>query len=64
MNKYRFKIIKLKKSQHLLMINEDKLKTSITKKTIFLLMTIQRHHEKITFKIVQMIIHDLVLSMF
>ena len=46
------------------MINEDKLKTSITKKTIFLFMTIQRHHEKITFEIVQMIIHDLVLNMF
>ena len=39
-NKYQFEIIKLKKSQHLLMINEDKLKTSIIKKTILLFMTI------------------------
>ena len=51
------------KLQHLLMINEDKFKTSITKETISLFMTIQRHHEKITFKIVQIIIHDLVLNM-
>ena len=62
-NKYRFETIKLKKSQHLLMMNEDKLKTLITKKMIFLFMTIQRHHEKIIFEIVQMITHDLVLSM-
>ena len=45
------------------MINKDKLKTLIIKETIFLFMTIQRHHEKITFEIMQIIIHDLVLSM-
>ena len=39
-NRYQFEIIKLKKSQHLLIINENKLKTLITKKTIFLFMTI------------------------
>ena len=64
MNKYQFKIIKLRKSQYLLMINKDKFKTIITKKIIFLFMTIQRHHEKITFEIVQIIIHDFVLNMF
>ena len=63
-NKYWFKIVKLSKSQQLLMINENKLKTIITKKTIFLFMIIQRHHEKIIFEIVQIIIHDLVLNMF
>ena len=62
-NKYQFKIIKLRQLQHLLMINEDKLKISITKKIISLFMTIQRHYEEITFEIVQMTIHDLVLSM-
>ena len=46
------------------MINEDKLETMITKKTIPLFITIQRHHEEIPFEIVQMIIHDLVLNMF
>ena len=63
MNKYQFNIIKLKKFQHLLMINEDKLKIIIIKKTIPLFMTIQRHHEIITFEVVQIITHDFVLNM-
>ena len=63
MNKYRFKIVKLNNSQQLLMINEDKLKIMITKKTISLFMIIQRHHEKITFEIVHMITHNFILSM-
>ena len=60
MNKYKFDIIELKNSQYLLMINEDKFKTIITKRIILLFILIQQHHEEITFKVVQMITHNLV----
>ena len=63
-NKYKFNIIKFKNSQYLLMINENKLKTTIIKETIFLFILIQQYHEKITFEVVQIITYDFVLNMF
>ena len=39
-NKQRFKRIKLKEAHYLLMINENKLKNQLIKKTIFLWMII------------------------
>lgn len=40
MNKQRFETIKLKEAHYLMIINENKLKNQITKKTISLSMTI------------------------
>ena len=51
-----FQFIKLQ------LIDETKL-NQISKETNSLMMTIQRHHEKISFEIVQMITHDIVLQM-
>ena len=53
---------KLSRFIKLQLINETKL-NNITKKTNPLSMIIQQHYEKISFEIVQMITHDIVLKM-
>ena len=63
MNKQKFNVVKLRKTHYLLIINENQLKNQIIKETILLFMIIQRHHEKIIFKVVMMITYNIVLKM-
>ena len=59
----KYIIKKLRRFIKLQLIDETKF-NKITKKTNSLLIIIQRHHEKISFEIVQIITHDIVLKMF
>ena len=59
-------IQKKKDAYNLMTINENSLKNNdemIIEKIIFLTMTFQQHHEKLTLNIVRMINHDIVLKM-
>lgn len=62
-NQQSYFIRKLKKFIRLQIINETKFNQIIKKKN-FLSMIIQRHYKKISFEIVQIITHDIILKMF
>ena len=63
MNRERFVIQKLKKSQIIQVIDERKLKIRIIEEIVPLFIAIQKHHEQLIFNIVEMIIHNIILRM-
>ena len=63
-NREEFNIRKLEKSCLIQVVNEDELDTKITKKTAFMIITIQNHQEALIFDIVEMITHNIILKMF
>ena len=63
MNREEFSTRKFEKSYLIQVVNEDELDTKITKKTAFMIMTIQNHQEALIFDIVEMIIYNIILGM-
>ena len=61
----KFELMTQKKQNNyeLFMINRSQLETRIDKETTFLSVVIQQHHKTLTFDVVSIISHDIILDM-
>ena len=61
----KFELMTQKKQNNyeLSVIDRSQLETRVDKETTFLLIAIQQHHETLTFDVVLMISHDIILDM-
>ena len=64
MNREEFNTRKFEKNYLIQVVSGDELDTKVTEKITLMIMTIQNHQEALTFDIVGMITHNIILEMF